>query len=164
MTGVATGPVRNLIKSLAASGALELALIPAANATYDCISGGSGPTSSTPGVVRIWVITTMPSGTSPLATQLGDDIRFRPCDLRLDRLRNSEALQQAMHIDATAHSKIGDRLRIEQCALECFNRPDVRLACARAHFHADARARNVGTRRRDELAILDPTYRRDPTH
>src|SRR5262249_38858525 len=60
-------------------------------------------------------------------------------------------------MNAAPYSKIGDRLRVEQRTLECFNGTDVRLACARAHFRADTRTRNVSPRLRDDLAILDPT-------
>src|SRR4029450_13862067 len=60
-------------------------------------------------------------------------------------------------MNAAPYSKIGDRLRVEQRTLECFNGTDVRLACPRAHFHADTRTHNVGPRRRDDLAVLNPT-------
>ena len=59
---------RNAISSLAASGTLDSELMPAANVTKDCISDGRGPTRSTPDVVRICVMTTIPSSASPLAT------------------------------------------------------------------------------------------------
>ena len=58
---MAAGDVRNLINSCAAPGTLDCELIPAVNVTWDCISGGRGPTRSTPGVVRICVKRPLPT-------------------------------------------------------------------------------------------------------
>ena len=43
-----------------------------------------------------------------LSDKLGDNIGFRSCDLRLDRLGNSEAFEQASQINAASDSKVGD--------------------------------------------------------
>jgi hypothetical protein len=53
ITRIAEGLVRKFSNSRAAVGAFGLALTPPANWNWYCMSGGSGPTSSTPGVVTI---------------------------------------------------------------------------------------------------------------
>jgi len=111
MTGIATGPVRNFSNARATSGARELLETAPANVMYDWISGGSGPTSCTPGVVKICVMTTMPISTSPLATS-SDTISVS--HLCFDCVGDTKPIKQARKIQAArALLEVCDRLSIE---------------------------------------------------
>ena len=66
-------------------------------------------------------MTTMPSSTSPFATSSETMSDSGRVTFGLTASAILEALEQAMHVEAASHSEIGDRLRVEQCALKCFN-------------------------------------------
>jgi hypothetical protein len=89
-------------------GALEFTLTPAVNVRCDCTSAGSGPTNATPGVVRIWVITTMPSSTFASSDQLRNDVRFRPRHLGSHGFANSKTLDYLVDVNTTADSEVRD--------------------------------------------------------
>src|SRR5262249_28338901 len=91
-----------------------------------------------------------------LGDKLGNNVGLWSSNFQLDSLRNPEALEQAMQINAAADPEIGDRFRVEQCALKRFDRTDIGLTRAGAHFHSDSRARNVRACPRDQLALFDP--------
>jgi hypothetical protein len=81
--------------------------------------------------------------------------------LRLDLIGDAETPEQlGRHVDAAGAVGIGDRSRVEQCALERVDRADLRLGRARADHHADTGARKLDAAVGQRLALPDQVAER----
>jgi hypothetical protein len=97
-------------------------------------------------------MTTTPSSSFTVGDKIGNRIGVQDSDFRLDGIGNSKPIDELRH---PADSQITDRFCVQQRALECFDSADVRFWRSRPHLHAGPRARQIGARVCDELALLE---------
>ena len=156
ITGTAIGPVRKRINWPAAVRHFVVALTPAGKHDVGLQLRREGADQIDAGGRQDLRHDDQAELDLALGDELGHDVGLRPRDFRFDGLGDAEALEHGGDMKAAPDRQEGDRLRLEQGALERVDRTDIRLWRTRAHFDADARARDVGARRRDDLPLLDP--------
>ena len=119
-TGLATGPVRNWISDLAASGTLVVTPIAAVQSVVLANSPGSGPSTSAPATGTISEVCAIPISASPLATTSGAWAPGTKIVLDFKLVGDPEAVDNAREIDpagaALCRIRIDDRFGIEQRA------------------------------------------------
>jgi hypothetical protein len=152
----ASGPVRNLMSSLAGSGDLLPAPIPAVNTVMLANSLGSGPTSCAPATGTISEACMTPSST--LAYDFGCLRPGHQYGLRLHLLGYAETIEDTCEIDTARATSCGiridNRASVKKGLLERVGRADIWLWRARTSRHRNGGACHVHQGACRDLVLL----------